>query len=34
MLEDGIAVDCRSNLLHETLSQFLVGAGLRAEDAK
>ena len=27
MLEDGIAVDCRSNLLHETLAQFLVGKG-------
>ena len=31
MLEDGIAVDCRSNLLHETLAQFLVGKGRLTE---
>lgn len=27
-LEAGVPVDCRSNLAHETLSRFMVGAGL------
>ncbi len=32
-LEDGVPVDCRSNLVHETLGRFLVRAGALAEDA-
>ncbi len=26
-LEDGVPVDCRSNLVHETLSRFMVSSG-------
>ncbi|MBI5494442.1 MAG: DUF4388 domain-containing protein [Deltaproteobacteria bacterium] len=33
VLEDGVPVDCRSNLLHETLGKFLVTRGRLAEDA-
>ena len=33
VLEAGVPVDCRSNLVHETLGRFLVSAGrLREED--
>jgi hypothetical protein len=34
VLEAGVPVDCRSNLVHETLGRFLVAAGrLREEDS-
>lgn len=32
-LEDGIPVDCRSNLVHETLSRFMVSSGRLDEAA-
>lgn len=33
LLEQGVPVDCRSNLLHETLSRFLVSLGRLTEEA-
>lgn len=32
ILEDGVPVDCRSNLLHETLGRFMVARGDLSED--
>ena len=32
ILETGVPVDCRSNLLHETLGRFMVAQGLLSED--
>ncbi len=33
LLERGVPVDCRSNLVHETLSRFLVSAGKLSDEA-
>ncbi len=33
LLEDGVPVDCRSNLLHETLGRFMVSRGDLTEEA-
>lgn len=33
LLDHGVPVDCRSNLVHETLSRFLVSAGKLADEA-
>jgi tetratricopeptide (TPR) repeat protein len=33
VFQDGVAVDCRSNLVHETLGRFLVSAGLIDDQA-
>lgn len=33
LLEQGVPVDCRSNLLHETLSRYLVSLGRLTEEA-
>ena len=32
ILENGVPVDCRSNLYHETLGRFMVGQGILSED--
>lgn len=32
LLEDGVPVDCTSNLLHETIGRFLVNRGLLTDD--